>query len=114
MEQIVDLQNDADFQALGVDVVSIAFDSPAEQRAGAQQYGIDSVPLLTDTEQAVSEAYTVLQWAAATGEPSHTFVLVDAEGQIAWLQDYGSPANRGVMYVPVEELTMEVSRALSE
>ena len=35
MQQIVDLQNDPDFQQLGVEVISIAFDSPAELSQGA-------------------------------------------------------------------------------
>ncbi|MBC8331482.1 MAG: hypothetical protein H8E28_05830, partial [Anaerolineae bacterium] len=54
------------------------------------------------------------QWAVATGEPGHTFVLVDADGKIAWIQDYGAPQNRGVMYVPVEELVSEITSHLKE
>jgi alkyl hydroperoxide reductase subunit AhpC len=34
MEQIVDLQNDPDFQSLGVSILSIAFDSQEEHAAG--------------------------------------------------------------------------------
>ncbi|MBN1965657.1 MAG: redoxin domain-containing protein [Anaerolineae bacterium] len=112
MEQIVDLQNDAGFQALGVPLVSIAFDSLDQLAGGAAEYGITAVPLLSDGDHAVSEAYGVLQWAVASGEPGHTFVLVDGDGQIAWLQDYGAPENRGVMYVEVDELTQEVGGAL--
>ena len=112
MQQIVDLQNSPDFQALGVQLVSVAFDSSAEQTQGAVEYGITSVPLLVDGDQAVSQAYDVLQWAVGTGEPGHTFVLVDRSGSIAWIQDYGAPENRGVMYVPVDELVSEVSQHL--
>jgi peroxiredoxin len=112
MEQIVDLQNDPQFQELGVEVVSIAFDSTAEQAQSAVEYGIASVPLLTDADHAVSEAYDVLQWAVATGEPGHTFILVDKDGTIAWIRDYGAPENGGLMYVPVSELSEQIEASL--
>jgi peroxiredoxin len=114
MEQIVDLQNDPAFQALDVALVSIATDSVAELAMEAQEYAITGVPLLSDSGAKVSEAYGVMQWATPGGEPSHTFVLVDEAGQIVWLQDYGSPQNRGVMYVPVTELVQEVQAHLRE
>ena len=113
MEQIVDLQNDTQFQALDVDVVSIAFDSQQELSQGADQYGIFGIPLLTDSTHEVSETYDVLQWAVGTGEPGHTFVLVDGNGNIAWIRDYGAPENGGVMYVPVIDLASQVSTALN-
>ena len=78
------------------------------------EYGITDVPMLVDANHKVSEAYDVLQWAVGTGEPGHTFVLVDGDGKIAWIQDYGHPDNRGVMYVPVDELTYEVNRHLEK
>ena len=95
MQQIVDLQNDEAFQELGVGFVSIAFDSSAELAEGAQQFDVGDVPLLTDADHAVSEAYDVLQWAVGSGEPGHTFILVDADGKIAWIRDYGAPENGG-------------------
>ena len=108
----MDLEQDADWQALGVKILSIAFDSPGMQEAVREEYGIAS-PMLVDADQQVSEAYDVLQWAAATGEPGHTFVLVDAEGNVAWVRDYGAPHNSGVMYVPIEEMTVQVRAALA-
>lgn len=109
MQQIVDLQNDPTFQAQDVALVSIAFDSLDELAAGAQEYGITSVPLLSDDEKQVSEAYDVLKWAIASGEPGHTFVLVDAQGKVVWIKDYGAPDNPNrTMYVPVEELVEAV------
>ena len=78
------------------------------------EYGITDVPMLVDADHTVSEAYDVLQWAVGTGEPGHTFILVDTDGKIAWIQDYGAPENGGSMYVPVEELTAEVSRHLEK
>lgn len=104
MQQIVDLEKDPEFQSLGVGLVSIALDSPEELAAGKINYGIESVPLLSDGDQAVSEAYDVIKWAVGTGEPGHTFILVDEDGKVTWIKDYGAPENGGIMYVPVEEL----------
>lgn len=112
MQQIVDLQNDPGFQTLGVEILSIAFDSAAEQAQGKIEYGIQDVPLLVDDEQTVSETYDVLQWAVGTGEPGHTFILVDEGGKIAWVRDYGAPENGGLMYVPVNELGAQIVESL--
>ena len=69
MQQIVDLQNDPDFQALDVGFISIAFDSPEELSQGALEYDITSVPLLTDDEHEVSESYDVLKWLLHPASP---------------------------------------------
>jgi peroxiredoxin len=114
MQQIVDLHNDAAFQALRVDLVSIAFDSPEELAAGAAEYGITGVPLLSDADHQVSEAYEVLRWAVPSGEPGHTFILVDGEGAIAWIQDYGAPDNPDrTMYVEPVDLVRQIREALN-
>ena len=105
MQQIVDLQNSKKFQALNVQIISIARDSVSEMALDAQALGITDVPLLTDPDLAVSANYDVLQWAIENGEPSHTFVLVDANGHIVWVKDYGAPDNpERTMYVEVSEL----------
>jgi peroxiredoxin len=91
--------------------LSIALDPQDEQAASKQAYGI-TAPMLVDTERSVSETYDVLQWAVGTGEPGHTFILVDADGKLAWIRDYGAPENGGVMYVPVEELTAQIGQSL--
>ena len=62
MTQIVDLQNSPEYQALDVPVLSIAFDSAAEMAQEGQALGI-TVPLLSDSDHSVSEAYDVLRWA---------------------------------------------------
>ena len=108
------MQNDPDFQALHVQVLSIAYDSQSEQAAVQLEYGITDVPMLIDEAHTVSAAYHVLQWAMATGEPGHTFVLVNAEGKIAWIQDYGAPQNGSLMYVPVGEVTVNVRQHLDQ
>lgn len=101
----MDLQNDPNFQNLNVQLISIAFDSAEQQQTAITEYSISDVPMLTDSDGAISQAYDVLQWATGSGEPGHTFVLVNAEGQITWIKDYGSPQlENPVMYVPTDEL----------
>ncbi len=114
MEQIVDLHNDPAFQALNVGFVSIAFDSLEEQAASAPQYGITEVPLLSDVNQNVSAEYDVLKWAVRSGEPSHTFILVDEAGEVVWIRDYGSPnLPEPTMYVPPQDLVSQIRDALN-
>jgi len=109
MKQIVDLQNSSEFQALNVQVVSIARDSVAEMAPAAARLGITSAPVLSDPDLSVSAEYDVLKWAIGNGEPSHTFVLVDGNGKIVWIKDYGAPDNPDrTMYVEVPELVRYV------
>lgn len=114
MQQIVDLWNDSDFQSLDVAFVSIAFDSPSELAAGALEHGIVDVPLATDVDRSVASSYDVLRWAVATGEPGHTFILVNEDGTVAWIRDYGAPENGGVMYVQPRELKQQIRDALGK
>jgi peroxiredoxin len=99
---------------LGVNLISISSDGYLEQAAGKVEYGITEIPMLVDENRSVSREFGVLKWAVGTGEPGHTFILVDSKGKIAWIQDYGAPENGGIMYVPVGELTQEVSDRLNE
>jgi len=114
MQQIVDLEADETFTALGVQIVSIAFDPADVQARAAAEVGVESTPMLVDGDHTVSAAYDVLQWAVATGEPGHTFVLVDGDGKIAWIRDYGAPESGGLMYVPVPDLAAQVAAALGD
>ena len=72
---------------------------------------MDPSRLLIDADGAVSEAYGVLEWAVGTGEPGHTFVLIDDSGRVSWLQDFGAEENGGRMYVPMEELVGAIQAA---
>lgn len=113
MQQIVDLQNSSKFQALNVQVISIARDSVAEMAPEAQALGITNVPVLSDPDLVVSAEYDILQWAIDNGEPSHTFVLIDAGGQIVWVKDYGAPGHpHRTMYVEIDELVNYVEANL--
>lgn len=109
----MDLQNDPEFQALDVAFISIAFDNLAQQAAAIAQYNIVDVPMLIDDTEEVSSTYDVLKWAVGTGEPGHTFILVDGDGKIAWIRDYGSPTlPNPVMYVESSELVQQISDSL--
>lgn len=111
MQQIVDLQNSPKFQDLDIAYLSIAFDSLEELSEMATEYRTD-IPLLSDPDGRVSNAYGVLQWAVGTGEPGHTFILVDKDGNIVWIQDYGAPENGGRMYIPVDELVPQIAKRI--
>lgn len=110
MQQIVDLENNPEYQALNVPLISIAFDDPEILAAAGSEYGIGATPLLSDTDESVSAAYDVLQWAVATGEPGHTFILVDEQGEIAWIRDYGVVESS--MYVEPTEIAEQVRDSL--
>ena len=111
MEQVVDLQNSSAFQATGAQLLSISTDSAAEQLADAQALGI-TVPMLVD-DGSVTKLYGANKFALPNGEPSHTFALVDANGNLVWFKDYGAPDNPDrTMYVEVGELVRFIQQAL--
>jgi peroxiredoxin len=107
--QVVDLQKSANFQALGVELVSIAPDPIESWRDDGNQYGIENYStVLSDPNNAVANRYDVMKWAAATGEPGHTFILIDESGRVSWIRDYGGAENGGIMYVVPDELVREL------
>jgi peroxiredoxin len=111
--QVVDLQESKDFQELGVELVSIAPDPVDAWRADGERYGImDYQTVLSDAENEVAQRYDVLRWAAATGEPGHTFILIDRTGTVTWVKDYGALENGGIMYVVPDELVRELRAQL--
>lgn len=102
MQQVVDLQENEDFDALDVELLSISPDPIEAWESEAEKYGIN-LPVLTDPNNSVAESYGVMEWAVGA-EPGHTFVLVDEAGKVAWIRDYGAPENGGLMYVEPKEL----------
>ena len=95
-------------------LLSISTDPAGDQASAVRELGI-SIPMLVDENGTVVKAYGVDQYALANGEPSHTFVLVDGEGNIRWLKDYGSPSNpTRTMYVDVNELVQYIQSALNQ
>ena len=111
--QVVDLQKSQDFQALGVELVSIAPDPAEAWRDDGEEYGIkDFSAVLSDADNVVANKYDVMRWQAATGEPGHTFILVDESGTVTWVRDYGAPENGGLMYVVPEQFVKELREHL--
>ncbi len=115
----MDLQESQAFEALGVELVSISPDHVETWREVGAEYGLES-PLLSDPLNRVADRYGVMRWRVPptadidSAEPGHTFVLVDEEGRIAWIQDYGAPENGGLMYVPPGDLLPQIERSLAE
>jgi len=107
--QVVDLQEDRAFQQLDVELLSVAPDALDDWRRDAMEYGIpDTSTVLSDSDNGVAGDYDVLKWAAATGEPGHTFILVGEDGRVGWIRDYGAPEHEGFMYVVPEEIVRQV------
>jgi len=111
MQQVVDLQNDARFRALGVQLIWISPDPVGAWRREGEKLGM-TVPMLSDPGNAVWMKYGILEWMMATGEPGHTFLLVGGDGRIAWLRDYGAPEHGGAMYVPPDEIASQLEEHL--
>jgi peroxiredoxin len=110
--QVVDLQEEEDFQGLDVELLSISPDPVDDWREAGRDMGIrDLEGVLTDAENEVALSYGVMRWGIA-GEPGHTFVLVDEAGEVAWLQDYGATENGGSMYVMPQEVVRQVAEHL--
>jgi alkyl hydroperoxide reductase subunit AhpC len=106
---VVDLQNSPEFQDLDVTLVSIAPDTTEAWKDDGGRYGIvDYSTVLSDVQYEVARRYDVLKWAAATGEPGHTFILIDESGRVSWIRDYGAPENGGIMYVAPIQLVQEL------
>lgn len=111
MQQVVDLQNSPEFQATGAQLISIATDPVEQQAPEARALGI-TVPMLVDNGT-VTRLYGADEFALANGEPSHTFALVDADGNLVWFKDYGAPDNPDrTMYVEVDELVRFIRQEL--
>jgi peroxiredoxin len=111
MQQVVDLQNSPEFQATGAQLISIATDPVEQQAPETRALGI-TVPMLVDNGT-VTRLYGADEFALANGEPSHTFALVDADGNLVWFKDYGAPDNPDrTMYVAVDELVRFIQQEL--
>ena len=111
MQQVVDLQESQGFKDLGVQLVSLSPDAAGSWASEAAEMGI-MTPTLSDPGAKVWTTYGSLEWTMGTGEPGHTFFLVDGEGRVIWLRDYGAPANGGAMYVDPSEIVEQVREAL--
>jgi peroxiredoxin len=112
MQQVVDLQGDERFKSAGIQLLSIAIDPPDAWRQAGDEFNIE-LPMLSDEGNRVATKYGIMRWAMAGVEPGHTFVLVDADGGVAWVRDYGAPENGGLMYVAPKEVLDQVTAAMA-
>ncbi len=112
MQQVVDLQRDDGFAATAVELVSLSPDPLSAWKAEGARYGVEGA-VYSDEGNATASDYGVMQWAMPGGEPGHTFVLIDQDGTIRWIRDYGAPENGGLMYVEPDEITAEVVDSLT-
>jgi peroxiredoxin len=64
-------------------------DSPSLLRSEVSRWGL-TMPVLTDTDRAVSSKYNMLGFGMHSDKPNHTFVFVDKTGEIRWWEDYPS------------------------
>ncbi len=111
MQQVVDLQNDANFQALGVELLAISPDPVNAWRTESEKLGIRE-PMLSDVGNRVWFHYGTASWMMPTNEPGHTFVLVGKDGRVIWVRDYGAMEHGGAMYVPVPALVAQLGKHL--
>ncbi|HLC79240.1 MAG TPA: redoxin domain-containing protein [archaeon] len=119
--QQVDIEKQqAEFDALDIEVVMITVDPPQALAQAKDQYGIRDT-LLYDNSLTASTKYDVLQDSMHPGErPGHVFVLVGKDGAIKWRYSAYKPAKTGdrhggtgTMYVPVESILVSVKNALN-
>lgn len=112
-DQLNDIQsNMAQFQTLGIDqVVSITTDPIDALRQKVADEGL-TVPVLSDPNLAVSEAYSANEYGMmGTSRDGHSFVVVDPGGTIEWRADYGGPPDF-TMYVPVSSLIGDLRQGM--
>jgi len=112
MQQVVDLQNDAAFKRLDVQLLAISPDSVASWQKEGGSLGI-TVPMLSDAGNKVWMQYGIPAWMMSTSEPGHTFFLVGADEKVDWVKDYGAMEHGGVMYVKPGEIVSHLKNVLT-
>jgi len=86
---------------LGIRLVPIMVDPPSVVGSNAIRFGIET-PILIDADRSVSEAYEMLGIYGHADRPSHSFALVDSDGQIKWIRHFAD------MFVPFEALWQHI------
>jgi peroxiredoxin len=117
LQQVGDLETSKEFIGLGVQLVSISPDPPEAWQDAAEEFNL-TTPLVTDPGNKVAQRYGVMRWRVPetadvdSAEPGHTFVLVDEQGLVKWVRDYGAREHGGVMYVFPDTLIGELEQEL--
>ena len=113
-DQLKDIQsNMSAFQALGINqIVSITTDPLNALQQKVSDEGL-SLPVLSDQNLAVSQAYTTNSYGMmGNSRDGHTFIVVGPDGLIRWRADYGGSPNY-TMYVPVSNLVADIRAGLN-
>ncbi len=81
----------AQFQAAGVEVYGVSRDSLAKHQKFAAKYSFAALPLLSDEDGSVSEAFGV-----GDPLPKRSLFIIDTEGKVAY-QQQGMPNNKTLL-----------------
>ena len=107
----MDLEKDARFQALNVELISIMADPAYKLRPEVESRGITTT-VASDSTLAASKDYGALGMSMHPGiKPGHTFILVNGMGKITWRWDWSE--EKGEMYLAVDSLDAGVAAALT-
>jgi peroxiredoxin len=101
-QQAQDIQKrSADLQAANTEFLDIMVDPTSLIKNEVSRWGL-KMPVLSDTNRAVSRQYNTLGFGMHADKPNHTFVFIDKDGEIRWWQDYAS------MRAPTDEVVQKV------
>ncbi|MEH6583789.1 MAG: peroxiredoxin family protein [Halioglobus sp.] len=101
MKQMIDLQqHKAEFDAAGIGLVGITYDSPEKQQAFAHKFGI-TIPLLSDIEVLTFKTLGIVNdeyqpGDEAYGIPYPGMIIIDPAGQVVgklFLEGYSTRVN---------------------
>jgi peroxiredoxin len=87
--------------ARGIALVPIMVDPVEWLAIEAARLGVTS-PILIDADRSVSTAYDMLGQFGHGDTPSHSFALVNSDGQIEWVRHYAE------MFVPADRLLADL------
>ncbi len=107
--QLKDIQSHMnDFTKLNIAaVITITTNPLSDLKQKVADEGI-TLPVLSDTSFAVSDAYNATKYGMMAGSADgHTFILVGPDGHIRWRADYGGPPNY-TMYIPISNLVADI------
>ena len=113
-DQIAAIEKDmAKFRALGIgQIVSITTD-PLNLIAQKAEDDNLSIPVLSDSNFSVSDAYDARKYGMMGGErDGHSFILVGKNGRIRWRADYGGPP-KFTMFLPTDALLADLRKGIS-
>jgi len=89
----------------GVTLVPIMVEPGPVIAAEAKRLGV-TTPILIDADLTVSNAYDMIGIYGHRNTPTHSFALVDQDGQIIWRQDYPD------VFIPLENLLADLGNLI--